>query len=125
MLHPLLHVYQGLLNVEVNPVDEWALINDKFIQLFIDAGELVNWFGEVGDLLIPFYVFTELCLAYLHFIKLILHLLTIFLSQLNGCVESAGLIHSQSVKVHLFLCSKGTTNFSDFHTQRSLHVAIN
>ena len=42
MLISSLDMRKGFLNVKINPINKWALVNDQFIKLPIDCGELVN-----------------------------------------------------------------------------------
>jgi hypothetical protein len=65
------------------------LVDDQFVQLFVDGRQLVDGLGEVCDLFVALYVLGELCLPYLHFVELVLHLLAVLFSQLDGGVESA------------------------------------
>lgn len=84
MLDAPFHMVEGFLDVVVDSVDESALLDDQFVEVLIDTGELVDRFDQISDLLVPFLILTHLGLADLHIIKVILHSLPVFLLELNG-----------------------------------------
>ena len=89
MLDAPLHMVEGFLDVVVDSVDESALLDDELIEVLVDAGELVDRFDEVGDLLVSLLVLSHLGLADLHVLEVVLHALPVFLLELDGQVGSS------------------------------------
>ncbi len=52
MLRPLHHIMVRLINVEVDPVQQWPLQDYHRIELFVQVIQLVNWFYNFENLLI-------------------------------------------------------------------------
>ncbi len=92
MTQSLFHMDEGFLDIVVNAVDERALLYDQFVQLLVDAVELVDGLHQLADLPVPLIILPHLSLAHLHILEIILHLASVFLIQLDGQIRRPCLV---------------------------------
>lgn len=114
-------VGHSLLDVEIDSVNERALLDDKLIQLFVDCRQLVDGFYQLVYLLVSLSHFSWF---FFHQLELVLHLQHLVLVQLNGPVCRIILVGLQPIEILFFLAPQILASCPNILSQGYFHIPI-
>lgn len=83
MLDSSVNMIESLFDIEIDSIDDWALIDYQLKQLFAHTINFIDGFHQFSYLFVSCFILSHFGLADFHVFKVIFHALSILLFELN------------------------------------------